>query len=54
MIFDDVFLIFGYFEVLFKDVSLKICLICGIELNILLVFVVMDIVIEVCLVIVMV
>lgn len=53
-IFDDVFLVLGYFIVLLYMVNILICLMCGINFNLLLVLVFMDIVIEVCLVIVLV
>lgn len=54
LIFDDVLLFFVYFIVFLKDVLLKIWFMCGINLNIFFVLVVMDMVIELCMVIVMV
>lgn len=53
MIFEDVLMVFRKFSVLFKDVSLKFCLIKNICLNIFFISVVMDMVIEYKIVIVM-
>lgn len=48
------FFVFVFFDVFLCDISFKIKLICNIFLNMLFVFVVMDMVIEGCFVIVMV
>lgn len=53
-IYDDVLFVFVYFMILFKDVSFEMWLICDLWLKFLIFLVVMDIVIEVCFVIVMV
>lgn len=45
-IFDDVFFVFGYLQVYLNLIELRSIFCCGIELNILLFFVVMDMVIE--------
>jgi len=53
-IYDDVLLFFGEIDVILSEVDISMCLICGIILCMLLIFSVMDIVIELWMVIVMV